>query len=104
MSEPGLWLQLLASGAAGALLGWAYFAGLRRTVDRLPASRAPGTLVLLSFTLRMTAALAVLALVAHLAHAHGLVAALLAFVAVRAAMIRRTGTDKAPSGAARGSR
>ena len=87
--HPSLWLESGISLAAGALLGWFYLRGLRSTVDRLPSSRRPGTLVLLSFTVRAAAALAVFVLIARLAQGHGLVAALLGFLAARIVMVRR---------------
>lgn len=89
MSGPGTWMQLAAAFAAGALLGWLYFRGLRLTIDRLPESRHPGASVLLSFMLRASAAVAAFVLIAHLAQGHGVIAALLGFVGARTVMIRR---------------
>lgn len=89
MNGTAMWLQAAACLAAGGTLGGLYFRGLRLTIDRLPASRRPGTLLLASFVVRAAAALALFGLVAGLAQGHGLVAALLGFVAARGVMVRR---------------
>lgn len=89
MNGATLWLQVSAGLAAGGALGWLYFRGLRLTIDRLPASRRPGTLLLASFVLRAAAAVALFVLVARLAQGHGLAAALLGFLAARLVMVRR---------------
>lgn len=86
-------LQLAACFATGALLGWLYLQGLRLTLDRLPASRHPGALLLLSFVARAVAAVAVFALIAHMAQGHGLVAALLGFIGMRTVLVRRAKRD-----------
>lgn len=89
MSDPRLWIEVTASAAVGALLGWLYFRGLRLTVERLPGSRHPGTAVLLSFLLRATATVAAFVLIARLAQGHGVIAALLGFIGTRTVMVRR---------------
>ena len=88
MSDATLWLQLMAGFAAGALLGWLYFRALRVTVDRLPASRRPGTVLLLSLVARAVVTVAVFALIARVAQGHGLAAALLGFIGTRTVIVR----------------
>jgi F1F0 ATPase subunit 2 len=97
MTDAALWLQLAASFAAGGLLGWLYFRGLRLTLDRIPGSAHPGTLLLLSFLVRAAAAVALFALIARFAHGHGLAAALLGFIGVRTAIVRRAKRDAPPA-------
>ena len=89
MTDMTLWLQLTAGFAAGALLGWLYFRALRLTVDRLPASRRPGTVLLLSLVARAAATVALFALIARAAQGAGLVAALLGFIGTRTVIVRR---------------
>ena len=89
MNNPTLWLQLVASFLAGAALGWVYFRGLRLTIERLPASPRPATLVLLSYVGRLLIALAVFLLIARNAQWQALVAALLGFIGMRTALLRR---------------
>ena len=50
--------QLVAFFIAGGLIGTLYFGGLWLTVKRIPASDNPHLLLVSSFFLRMTAALA----------------------------------------------
>jgi F1F0 ATPase subunit 2 len=88
MSDATLWLQLTTGFAAGALLGWLYFRALRVTLDRLPASRRPGTVLLLSLVARAAVAVAAFALIARVAQGHGLAAALLGFIATRTVIVR----------------
>jgi F1F0 ATPase subunit 2 len=101
MTDLALWMQLAGSFAAGALLGWLYFRGLRLTLDRLPASRRPGTLVLLSFVVRTAAVVAAFALIAQAAQGHGLAAALLGFIGVRTVIVRRARREAQPAEAMR---
>jgi F1F0 ATPase subunit 2 len=89
MSDATPWLQLTAGFTAGALLGWLYFRALRVTVDRLPSSRRPGTVLLLSLVARAAVTVAVFALIARMAQGHGLAAALLGFIGTRTVIVRR---------------
>jgi F1F0 ATPase subunit 2 len=104
MTDPMPWFPPAISLAAGALLGWAYFRGLRLTVDRLPTSRSPGSLALLSFAARALMAMTAFLLVAQTAHGPGLAAALLGFVAVRTVLVHRAGRDSPRGETSRGSR
>jgi F1F0 ATPase subunit 2 len=104
MSDASLWLQLTAGFAAGALLGWLYFLALRATVDRLPASRRPGTVLLLSLVARAVVTVAVFALIARLAQGHGLAAALLGFIAARTVIVRLARRETLLAGSPRKSR
>lgn len=83
------WLQLACGFAVGGLTGWLYFRGLRMTVERLPGSQRPGTIVLLSFLARAALALGVFLLIARAAQGHALVAAFLGFIVVRSLVVRR---------------
>ena len=90
MSEAAAWIGAPIGALAGVLLGWLYFRGLQLTIDRLPNSHHPGTWVVGSFALRAATTVAAFMLITRLVQGHGLVAALLGFIAVRTVMIRRT--------------
>jgi F1F0 ATPase subunit 2 len=95
-----------AAFAAGAALGWFFYAGLYRTVRELTRSRRPALLLSGSLLTRIAVLLAGLWLVMAAGEAwlgdswHGLIPALLGLLAVRALLLRlygRPGTGTRPN-------
>lgn len=86
-------LAAAAGAAAGALLGWAYFALLRRAVAAF-VTRPSRQRLLGEAAARMLAAAAILTAVARLGPA-ALVAALLGFLLARAGSLRKHGQPRA---------
>jgi len=89
-------LTLVIPLTAGALLGLLYFGGLWQTLRRLPGSRHPWRLLAASYTVRLAVALGGFHLVMDGAWER-MAAAMVGFLAVRAAMIRGLGPKDTPS-------
>jgi F1F0 ATPase subunit 2 len=90
LSEVLLFVLALAVGAG---LGIIYFGGLWLTVKRLPTARRPVLLTLLSFAGRLGVVLMGFYLIMD-GHWERLIVCLLAFLAVRAILVRRWGPDR----------
>ncbi len=83
--------------AAGFAAGLAFFAGLRRTVDRLASTRRPGTLFLTSLVVRMALAVGVLFALARWTDWPGMLAGAIGMIAARSMLLRRTAPDVEPN-------
>jgi len=79
----------LASLAAGALLGLAFFTGLRLTLDGLTSSAHPAARVLGSLALRFALALGGFYLVARHGEWTHVIAAVAGFTGTRLVLVRR---------------
>ncbi|MCB1741543.1 MAG: hypothetical protein KDK91_14315 [Gammaproteobacteria bacterium] len=86
------WPLLLILGLmAGALVAVLVLGGLRLTIARLPDSRHPALLVLLSMAIRLPLAALALLLVARGLGLVGLLGGLLGFLLARTLLVRRFG-------------
>lgn len=85
----GAWI---VGAAAGSVLGAAYFAGLRATLGRLPGTRRPTVLALLSYAAR-TGAVGLGFWAVASAGPSGIVAALAGFLGARHVALRRAVGD-----------
>lgn len=86
------WATILLCGLGGAVAGLLYFGTLRATVERVPTSSRPGSLLLASTLVRMAGAMAAFFWVARTGGFVGLVASLAGFAASRALFLRRART------------
>jgi F1F0 ATPase subunit 2 len=91
-------LVLAAAGLAGFLLGLGFFGGLWWTVRRIPVSRHPGVLIMISLLLRMSVVLACFYLILQL-HWQALLAALVGFTLARIGLKQRLGRHGDPASA-----
>jgi F1F0 ATPase subunit 2 len=73
----------------GGVFGLGFFAGLWYTVRRLPRAHHPAALALISLAVRLVLAMAGLYLVLRVAAIAGAAAAVLGFLIVRIALIRK---------------
>ncbi|MCM5571977.1 ATP synthase subunit I [Burkholderiaceae bacterium FT117] len=85
----------LVGALAGGLLGLAFFAGLRLTVNALASARRPALLMLASLFARTLLAVAVFWAVGRWAGWQGLVAALGGFLVARTALLARARREDA---------
>lgn len=95
MADLGKWIFCLLVGGG---LGFIYFGGLWWTVRKLPRSRRPHLLTLVSLFVRSGFVLAGLLLVARTGRWPSIVAALLGMIAVRWFLIRRWSPGKEAKG------
>ncbi|MBE3069465.1 MAG: ATP synthase subunit I [Planctomycetes bacterium] len=86
--------QLALAVVAGVAAGLVYFGGLWLTVQRLPTSRRPGVLALVSFAVRLAVSVAVMGLCAR-RHWQLLAACVAAFLVTRVVLVRRWAPERA---------
>lgn len=91
-------IRILAGGLAGALLGAVYFGGLWLTVRRLSRVRGPAPWLAASYLGRLVVAGAGFGLLVALSGLPAVASALVGFLAVRYALIRRWGEADGPLG------
>jgi len=101
MVDPSLTPSFLVAAAVGAAAGFVFFGGLWWTVQRLAEARRPLGLYFGSLTVRSLLAVAAFLAVLRLYDWPQLVAALVAFVAVRLVFVRRLGRAASLDEAAR---
>ncbi|RPH67691.1 MAG: hypothetical protein EHM83_00835 [Burkholderiales bacterium] len=82
-------LGALAGLVVGFVVGIVFFAGLRLTIDRLPAARHPGALMLVSLLARMTLAVMALVALSRWGGWAGLLAGAAGLLAARTLLVRR---------------
>ena len=85
---------ILASLAAGVVLGAFYFGGLWWTLRRLPGARRPALLSLGSFTGRLAVCLAGFILLARSGRWELIIVAMAGFVLARTALVRMWGPHR----------
>jgi F1F0 ATPase subunit 2 len=88
--------KLLIPFVLGGLIGWIYFAGLWKTVKRLPETRSPHGLMIFSFAARTLFALGGFFILAD-GQWERMTATLLGFFLVRAILVRTLGRTPHPS-------